>query len=101
MLGAELPGYPYLTGLVLLALPPGHPSVGPALRFLSGPGREGSPLALSTALLGLAAHGQGDPARRDALLAHISANGAVAGRADRAAWAAHALDPARSPLVLP
>ncbi len=90
MLGQQLPGYLYLTGIVCLALPPGHPSLPAARAFLGGVADRPSPLNLSTALLAHVAHGWPTDGLVPRLLARQHADGGF-GRCDRTAWAAAAL----------
>lgn len=90
MLGQELPGYLYLTGIVCLALPAGHPSLPAARRFLDGVRQRPSALNLSTALLAHLAHGWPAEALVPLLLAEQHDDGGF-GRCDRTAWATAAL----------
>jgi hypothetical protein len=101
MLGQELPGYLYLTGIVCLALPAGHQSLPAARRFLAGVQQRPSALNLSTALLAHLAHGWPSEALVPLLLAEQHADGSF-GRCDRTAWAVAALTAASgqsSPLL--
>ncbi len=91
ILGQDLPGYLYLTGLVLTALPPGHPGAGPALAFLAGVEAHPSDLNLSWAILGCAAHHTDCIALRRRLAARQQPDGSFSGRVDRTAVARLAL----------
>ena len=91
ILGQDLPGYLYLTGLVLTALPPGHPSTEPALAFLAGVEAHPSDLNLSWAILGRTAHQTDSGALRRQLAARQQADGSFSGRVDRTAVALQAL----------
>jgi hypothetical protein len=91
VLGAALPSYAYLTGLVLLALPPGHPSVAPAVAFLRSDALRPSTLSLAAAVLGLHRHGQPVDALARDLAARAADDGGFDARVDRTALALLAL----------
>lgn len=91
ILGQDLPGYLYLTGLVLTALPKGHPSVGPARAFLAGVKTQPSDLNLSWAILGRMAQGESSAALLSSLVARQRPDGSFSGRIDRTAVALLAL----------
>jgi len=95
VLGAALPSYAYLTGLVLLALPPGHPSVAPALAFLRSEALRPSALGFASVILGLARHREPVGALAGALSALAADDGGFNGRVDRTALAVLALGVAR------
>ena len=94
VLGAALPSYAYLTGLVLLALPAGHESVAPAVSFLRSPALRPSTLSLAAAVLGLARHGEPVASPAADLGAFGGPDGAFDGRVDRTALAVLALEAA-------
>ena len=91
ILGQQLPGYLYLTGLVLTALPSGHPSVGPALAFLEGVETSPSDLNLAWSILGRASHGRDSVLLQERLAARQRSDGSFSGRVDRTAVALLAL----------
>lgn len=92
VLGAALPSYAYLTGLALLALPPGHPRVGPAVDFLRSGALRPSSLTLAAAVLGLARHELPVAGLAARLAERASPEGHYDGRVDRTALALMALD---------
>lgn len=91
ILGSELFGYLYLTGLVLSALPRGHSAVRGAQRFLLDVVKRPSPLNLSWAILGGEVHGFGSSEWVERLCAAQDADGGFSGRVDRTALALCAL----------
>lgn len=91
ILGQELFGYLYLTGLVLVALPVGHPSTPAGARFLDGVAQRPSPLNLAWATLARCVHGGDVAAAAASLAGRQQADGGFAGRADRTALALSAL----------
>lgn len=94
ILGQDLPGYLYLTGLVLTALPPGHTSVASALAFLDGVHERPSDLNLAWAILGRKAHGYDGAPLAAALVDRQQPDGGFSGRVDRTAVALMALQAA-------
>ncbi len=90
MLGAELAGYLYLTGLVCTALPHHHPSVPAARTKLAGVVDRPSVLNLSWAILASLAHGWPVDTLVPLLEARQSPDGGF-GRCDRTALAVMAL----------
>jgi hypothetical protein len=102
VLGADLPGYLYLSGWVLLALPPRDPSAALALEFLEQVRQVPSTMNLSLAILARLAHGR-DPQDLGELLRSRQEDDGGFGQVDRTALAAcalAALEGRPSPLVL-
>lgn len=91
ILGEDLPSYGYLTGLVLMALPPGHASVRAALDFLVAAEAQPSAYGLAATVLGRLAHGAVLNGADAALLARQREDGSFDGRVDRTALALVAL----------
>jgi hypothetical protein len=91
VLGTPLPSYSYLTGLVLLALPAGHPAVPAAAGFLDSLTKQPSVYGLSAAVLGGLAHGLDTTSWAVALAALQDPDGGFSARVDRTALAACAL----------
>jgi len=98
ILGQQLFGYLYLTGLVLVALPPGHDAAKAGGRFLEGISERPSPLNLAWATLARCVHGGDVAGAALALARRQQPDGGFAGRADRTALALSAL---RAALDLP
>ncbi len=103
VLGTDLPGYLYLSGWVLLALPREHPAVPLAFEFLEQVRGVPSTMNLSLAILASLGHGR-DPSGLAALLLSRQDPDGGFGQVDRTALAAcalAALDGRACPLVLP
>lgn len=89
-LGAELPGYLYSTGLVLLAVPPGE-AADRGFAFLDGVRDTPSTLSVCYAALAKLQHGRDTTWERDWFSKNQSHSGAYATRVDHTALAAHVL----------
>lgn len=90
-LGQELTGYLYLTGWVLLVLPPGTESAERGLAFLEGVRRTPSTTNLALAVLARLAHGLDPAVEHELLVARQQADGSFGEAVERTAVAACAL----------